>query len=149
MSLKRYLDNGWLRRHQTSAEEVRQLIGIADRDIAQSGVEGLAAVWRLSIAYNATLQLSIAALAASGFQPERQNKHQRAIESLAFTIGLAPEEVAFVDHVRRKRHANVYEQADAVSDQEADELIAFARQLRERVVAWLAEKHPGWLPPGV
>ncbi len=145
MSLTLYLQNTWIRRHETSAEEIAELLAIAERDIQQSQIPALGPEWRLSIAYNAALQLAVAALAAEGFQAERRNKHSRTIECLEFTVGLDKREVDLFDRYRRKRHTNVYDQVGAVSDQEANEMIEFAKRLEPVVRQWLAEAHPDLL----
>jgi hypothetical protein len=142
MSLQRYLENSWIRAHETSREEIADLLAIADRDIDQSRTPGLGPEWRFAIAYNSALQLATAALAAAGYQGERQNKHMRTIECLEFTLALDSREVGFLDRCRRKRHTNVYDQVGAVSDGEAMEMVEFAVRLRERVLAWLREQHP-------
>ena len=147
MTLQRYLENSWIRRHETSPQEMSELLGIADRDIGQSQTPGLGPEWRFGIAYNAALQLATAALAAEGFQAERQNKHQRTIECLSWTIGLGPSDVALLDLCRRKRHTNVYEQVGAISDQEADEMIALATHLRTHVRDWLKDRFPDLMRP--
>jgi hypothetical protein len=146
MSLDLYLSNGWIRRHETSSEEIANLLAIAGRDIAQCQIPGLGAEWRFDIAYNAALQLAVAALAASGYRTERQNKHQRSIECLAFTVGLDPKEVNFLDQCRRKRHVAFYDQVGAISDQEANEMIALSKRLRRIVEDWLRRQHPNLLP---
>ncbi len=141
MSLQNYLANSWIRRHATSQEEITNLLAIADRDIAQSQTPGLGPEWRFDIAYNAALQCAVAALAAAGFRAKRQNKHMRTIECLEFTLEYVSPDVHFLDQCRRKRHAAVYEVIDAISNQEADEMLAFAKRVREDVAAWLAEHH--------
>lgn len=146
MTLQRSLEISWIRPHETSREEIGELLAIADRDIGQSQTPGLGPEWRFGIAYNAALQLATAALAAAGYQAERQNKHQRTIECLAWTVGLSSSEVALLDLCRRKRHTNVYEQIGALSDQEADEMIALAQRLRTQVKAWLKSQFPGLMP---
>ena len=146
MSLDRYLRNAWIREHETSPHEISSLLAVADRDIAQSQVPGLGPEWRFDIAYNAALQLAVASLAASGFRAERQNKHQRTIECLAFTVGLAHKDVDLLDRYRRKRHLAVYEQVGAVSDQEAAEMLALSQRLRSIVAEWLRREHPELLP---
>jgi hypothetical protein len=113
VTLQRYLENSWLQRHETSPQEITELLAIADRDIGQSQTPGLGPEWRLSIAYNAALQLATAVLAAAGYRAERQNKHQRTIECLAFTLGLERRAIDFFDVCRRKRHSNVYDQVGA------------------------------------
>lgn len=147
MTLQRYLENSWLRQHETSPQEIGELLAIADRDINQSQTPGLGPEWRFGIAYNAALQLATAALAAAGFQAERQNKHQRTIECLSWTLGLGSSDVALLDLCRRKRHTNIYEQVGAISDQEADEMIALAIRLRTLVDTWLKTRFPSLMRP--
>jgi hypothetical protein len=66
MSLQNWLSNGWLTEHQTSSQEITDLLAIADRDLSECKIHGLSPDWRLNIAYNAALQIATAALAASG-----------------------------------------------------------------------------------
>ena len=63
MSLKDWLNSGWLAEHKTSPEEIRNLLGVADRDLTDCRSVGLSADWRMNIAYNAALQAATAALA--------------------------------------------------------------------------------------
>ncbi len=143
MSLQLYLNNRWIRKHRSSRDEIDTLLAIASRDIQQSQTPGLGAEWRFDIAYNAALQLATAALAGSGYRSERQNKHLRTIETLAFTVGLDEKTVALLDRCRRKRHTAVYDQIGAISDHEADEMIAMAKRLLGLIEAWLHQHHPG------
>ncbi len=142
MSLTLYLRNRWVRRHRSSRDEITRLLAIADRDVEQSQTAGLGPEWRFDIAYNAVLQLATAALAAAGYQAERQNKHKRTLECLEFAAGIDPDTVSFLDRCRRKRHAAVYDQIGAISDHEAAEMLAAATKLRAKVTAWLRSEHP-------
>ena len=147
MSLETYSRNGRIRRHESSAAEIANLFAICDRDIRESQTPGLGPEWRFDIAYNSALQSATAALAAAGYLAERQNKHMRTIECLEFTVGLDKSGIGFLDMCRRKRHAAVYEQLGAISDQEAGEMIQFAQDLRRRVEEWIRREHPDLLPP--
>ncbi len=80
MSLSDWLDRGWLIKHRPDRREVRELLGIADRAIADAEVRGISPDARLSIAHNAALQLATAALAASGYRAGREAHHYRAIQ---------------------------------------------------------------------
>ena len=66
MSLKNWRDNGWLADHKTSAQEISDLLAVAERDLKDSSASGISADWQLAIAYNAALQAATAALFASG-----------------------------------------------------------------------------------
>ncbi|OGL59638.1 MAG: hypothetical protein A3J27_15070 [Candidatus Tectomicrobia bacterium RIFCSPLOWO2_12_FULL_69_37] len=145
MSLSDWLANGWLREHRTSPEEVRDLLGVADRDLADCQTPGLSPDWRLNIAYNAAIQVAAAALAASGFRPSREAHHYRVIQSLAHTIGAEARLIVQLDQFRKKRNVGEYERAGAVSEREAEEMAALARVFRRDVERWLRAQHPGLL----
>lgn len=142
MSLSDWLARGWLERHRPDSRETRELLAIADRDITDAQVEGLSCDSRLSIAYNAALQLATAALAASGFRPGREAHHYRAVQSLGFTVGVSPDLVDQLDGFRRKRNISDYERAGSVSEHDAREMLELARTLRETVEVWLRASHP-------
>jgi hypothetical protein len=142
MSLEDWLRNGWLVEHATSPEEIGELLAIADRDLADCRVQGLSPEWRLNIAYNAALQASTAALAACGYRASREAHHYRVIQSLALTIGADASLVRQLDLFRKKRNIGGYERAGTVSDQEANEMIMLAEQIRQEVRDWLVSHHP-------
>jgi hypothetical protein len=88
MSLAEWERNGWLTKHETSRDEIRDLLQVVERDLADSDAEGLSADWRLNIAYNAALQAATVALAAAGYRAARDLHHYRVIQSLRETIGV-------------------------------------------------------------
>ncbi len=142
MSLSDWLEKGWLVKHRPDRREIKQLLGIAERDIADSQVKGISPDTRLSLAYNAALQLAVAALAASGYRAGREAHHYRTIQSLAFTIGADTDLIDRLDTFRKKRNISDYDRAGAVSEHEAREILDLAKSLRETVLAWLNENHP-------
>jgi len=142
MSLQHWLRNGWLVEHKTTAQEVTDLLAVADRDLRDCQVPDLSADWRLSIAYNAALQIATAALAAAGYRAAREAHHYRVIQSLAFTIGAEMSTVDRFDKFRKKRNIGGYERAGLVSEQEVEEMIDLAADLKRRVGAWLASQYP-------
>lgn len=50
MSLKNWLDNGWLRPHKTSKAEIEDLLKIVERDLKDSSRKEISADWRFGIA---------------------------------------------------------------------------------------------------
>ncbi|MDQ3674964.1 MAG: hypothetical protein M3365_11375 [Gemmatimonadota bacterium] len=134
--------NGWLTAHRTSPSEIRDLLGVVERDLADSAAKGLSADWRMSIAYNAALQAATAALAAAGYRASRDQHHHRVIQSLGGTIGADRGVVAAFDAFRKKRNTTGYERAGAVSDAEATAMRQLATRIRDDVVAWLRSAHP-------
>lgn len=140
-----WLRFGWLTEHETSTEEIRGLLEIVERDLADSQLEALSPDWRLNIAYNAALQTATAALAICGYRASREAHHYRVIQSLAYTIEASGSLVARLDLFRKKRNMGGYERAGAISEAEALEMIELARELATEVRRWMSDQHPDWL----
>lgn len=72
-------------------------MAVVERDLADSEKD-ISNDWRFSIAWNATVQAAMAALAASGYEPEKGGLHHfRAIQSLSETIGLDKKTVGVLE----------------------------------------------------
>ncbi len=136
---------GWLKPHRSSRQEIADLIGVADRDIAACQTAGLIADWRLNIAYNAGLQLATAALAAAGYQAVRAGHHYRVIQSLALTLKLNAGTIAEFDDYRKMRNTSDYQRAGLISDTDADGMLKLAVRLRKEVEVWIRKHHPSLL----
>jgi HEPN domain-containing protein len=140
--LQDWLKNGWLIEHQTSHQEIADLLGMADRDLTQCRTPHLSPDWQLNIAYSAALQAATAALAAAGYRAARDTHHYRVIQSLAYTIKADERLITQLDKFRKKRNISGYERAGAVSEQEAKEIFALAENLRNKVEKWLRSNYP-------
>ena len=62
MSLEKWVEYGWLRREPTSAREIKDLLGIVDRSLADSKVEAVSTDLRFIAAFNAALCVATTAL---------------------------------------------------------------------------------------
>lgn len=142
MSLNDWARNGWLQSHQTSQNEIRDLLAVVDRDLADSATAALSADWRMTISYNAALQAATAALAAAGYRASRDQHHYRVIQSLRETVAAESSVVNTFDVFRKKRNATAYDRAGLVSDADASAMRALAERLRQDVVDWLRQEHP-------
>ena len=142
VSLQDWLKSGWLVEHKTSSQEIADLLGMADRDLAQCQTPVLSPDWQLNIAYNAALQAATAALSAAGYRAARDAHHYRVIQSLAYTIKADTRLISQLDKFRKKRNIGSYERAGAVSEQEAKEMFALAENLRNEVEKRLRLNHP-------
>jgi uncharacterized protein (UPF0332 family) len=99
--------------------------------------------WRLSIAHNAAVQAAKAALAAVGYRARKEGQHYLVLQSLAFTCKIDPATIKQFDKFREKRNISDYERAGLVTEQEAREMIALAKRLRQDVEQWLRAHYPG------
>jgi hypothetical protein len=142
VSFRDWVQNGWLTEHQSSAGEIRNLLGLADRDLRAFRVKELDADWRFAITYNAALQAATAALAAAGYRATRESHHYRVIQSLELTIGAAPKLIRQFDAFRKKRNIASYEVGGGVSEEEARAMAALAKALRVEVERWIRAHHP-------
>ena len=107
MSLKHWLDNGWLRPHTTS------------------------------------LTLCTILLCAEGYRPERTLQHYRTIQSLPIILGEdRKDDAAYLDACRSKRNRVEYDYVGGATEEDAVELIAYVKELREKVMKWLKASHP-------
>ncbi len=143
MSLENWLNDKLIVRHRPSAGEIAELLHICDRDLEKAGIIALGPDWRLSIAHNAAVQTAKAALAAVGYRARKEGQHYLVLQSLAFTIKIDPSTIKQLDKFREKRNISDYERAGLVTEQEAEEMIALAKQLRDDVQQWLRAHHPG------
>ena len=142
MSLPDWLNEGHLKTHKTSKQEITQLLALFDRDIADARVKNLSADRRFATAYNAALTLSVAALAASGYRATGEGQHYWTIQSLSFTLQLDADTVKKFNRFRRKRNITDYERIGNVSEKEVSEIIELAKNLRTSLEAWLKNNHP-------
>ena len=85
--------------------------------------------------------MATAALAASGYRASREAHHYREIQSLTHTIDADAGLVAQLDGFRKKRNISDYERSGMVSEQEAEEMLTLAENLRTRVIEWLHTNH--------
>jgi hypothetical protein len=143
MSFQDWLENKWLVEHQSDKREITSLLKVVDRDMKDCGLCELSADRKLCTAYNAVLQIAVAALAISGYRLTRESHHYKAIQSLQLTLNLSPDFITHLDRFRKKRNICDYELAGSVSDHEVDELIKIASELREQFLVWIKKEHPG------
>ena len=145
--METWLANRWLIEHQSSPQEVAELLSLIERDLSDSQSEGLSLDWSFCMAYNAALQAATLALHAAGYRAGRESHHERTIETLRFTLGASPKQVQVLQRYRRKRNTVEYDRVGAVSEQERGEMAEMARELLAEVKQWLGKHHPD-LPGG-
>ena len=146
MSLEDWLNNHWIHEHQTSAQEIQDLLHSASEDLRSAEIAGIAAGWRLSMAYTAALRYARAALYASGFRPGREREHERTIDSLGYTLtSLDPQTIRLLHKIRKMRHTATYDSVDMISDTEANAAMNASVDLGKKVFEWLKANHAEFL----
>jgi hypothetical protein len=143
MSLEKWVEYGWLRREPTSTSEIKNLLGIVERSLADSKVAAVSTDLRFVAAFNAALCTATTALRATGHRTVTQaGHHVKAIESLELTIKASPKLIQRFKTFNNKRNKSVYDVAGAVSDQELEAMVKLANELKDSTVAWLKAFHP-------
>jgi len=151
MSLQSWLQSGHLTNHQATVAEVRNLLGVVDRELADASVVGLSDDGRFTHAYDAALLLCKLALHASGFEVQKRapGHHAHWINSLEHTLGSSQKETLIhLSKSSKLRHTSLYDHAGVAQKVDADDLLRAAQQLRTEVLAWLRVKHSTLLPSG-
>ena len=143
MTLKQWSENGWLRAHKTSQQEIGNLLAIVERDIKDASRTEISADWSFGIAYNAALKLCTVLLYARGYKAERSLQHYRTIQALPLILG--PErknDADYLDACRTKRNIVEYDYVGGATRDNALELIEFVKELKSDVESWLEKEHP-------
>lgn len=142
MSLEKWVEYGWLRREPTSTGEIKDLLGIVERSLADAKVGAVSTDLRFIAAFNAALCVATTALRASGHRTANQaGHHVKTIESLELTIKASPKLMQRFKTFNNKRNKSVYDVAGAISDQELEAMIKLANELKNSTIAWLQEFH--------
>lgn len=146
MSLNDLVKASLLKPHAPTRDQIAKIFGVVERDLEDSK-RNLSPDGQFNIAYNAALQLCAIALLAEGWKAEKVKAHYLTIATLPKILGPDWQDGAdYLDACRAKRNGLEYDAAGKVSTKEAKELREFAVELREAVIAWLAEKHPNLSP---
>ena len=148
MSLQDWLNNGWLRLHQTSREEIQKLYQIIERDLNDAQQEQVSEDWRFAIADNAARQCCMVALYCKGYRPDKSggNEHYRTINSLTETMGSHYQEIRdYLDSCRAKRNTSDYDMAGMISKHQVKELIGTAQELYAKVRSWQKDNFPEYV----
>ncbi len=142
MTLDNLIGKGLQREPASPAEIRRFLAKIATKlSDAQSGALSLDS--QFDLAYEALLQIGLAALRANGTRPDsRGGHHVLALQTLNTTIGYPREKLRLLDEFRRQRGLGLYDGSFDPSQAEVQALIAIASALKQHFEHWLTTTHP-------
>ncbi len=123
-----------------------KLLAAAERNIADSKLQGLSTENRFDAAYKAIMQLAMVALNANGYRTmtSKPGHHQTAIQTQPSSVGVASAKVIVLDALRKQRNLSDYS-GDLVPDAAAAECLASASELLQHVRTWLAANRPDLL----
>lgn len=143
MTLNQWAENGWLRPHRTSKQEISDLLKIVDRDLKDAQSGAISADWRFGIAYNAGLKLCTILLRAEGYRAGRTGDHYYTIQALPHILGkVHNEDARYLDTCRRNRNRVEYDSVGEVTEEDVLELIEFVLYFKKTGLSWLGKEHP-------
>ena len=143
MSFERFLAEGRLRPRRTRKEDVRHLLRIAERDLADAVVAGLSPDRRFLIAYDAALTLATIPLFCAGYETHGAGHHWVVFQLLSHFMGEETSELAtYLESCRTKRNVGTYDRGGEISETEADELSTEVGDFKAQVERWVRAVHP-------
>jgi uncharacterized protein (UPF0332 family) len=139
-------DEGKLVKYETSAEEIKNLFELADRDIKDSGVTALSSDRRFATAYNAVLQLSTILLHCKGYRSKGAGHHYVTLIALKGILGKEYCGLAdYFDACRTQRNKADYMLAGSVSEGDVEELLSEVKIFRLTVKKWVKRNYPNFI----
>lgn len=134
---------GRTRRQPTSPNEIRALLGLVKRDLAQAETPGLLPDGRYAFLYNTALQLATIVLRLHDVRVGQAGHHRETFRAVsAFVPQDLQSEITLFEHARRKRNVLTYDRVGAVTEVEVaglqEAIKEFEGWVQERAEAYLA-----------
>ncbi|MCD6283324.1 hypothetical protein J7J84_06965 [bacterium] len=143
MKLYKMEERGYLARITPSRDDMAHLVTAIQRRLMDAGNPSVTKENRLQQAYQAVLQVAIAALHAKGYRLKSKPAHHvMAIESLEHTVGVDRRLRDYYQSLRKRRHHAIYDALISVSKQDLEEAIDRAEGLFAAFRKWLEKEQP-------
>lgn len=145
MTLDNLIGKG-LQREPTDKEEIARFLAKISQKLTDSTSMSISASSRFDVAYEAVLQIGLAALRANGLRVDsRGGHHILALQTLNKSIGVSAEAIRLLDGFRRQRADGLYNGSFDPSEAEVAALINVAQGLERHFKQWLGDHHPEFL----
>ena len=140
MTLENLIGKG-LQQESASPEELRRFLNKIATKLADAQSETLSLDSRFDLAYEALLQIGLAALRANGYRPDsRGGHHLLALQTLNTTIGYPREKLRLLDEFRRQRATGLYDGSFDPSKAEVQAILTTVIELNVFFNSWLVKK---------
>lgn len=136
MTLSELIKRGDIKPFEASKGEIAGLLGIAERDLKQSrrNLADGSFDWSLAVSYNCIFQAARAWMYFKGYRPALGEGHVPVIKFAIATLeGSFGKDIVWIDRLRSKRHATIYEVAGETTEYEAKYALDFAVRFLEFV----------------
>ncbi len=140
MTLENLIGKG-LQQEPASPEELRRFLNKIAIKLADAQSETLSLDSRFDLAYEALLQIGLAALRANGFRPDsRGGHHLLALQTLNTTIGYPREKLRLLDEFRRQRATGLYDGSFDPTKAEVQAILQTVIELNAFFESWLGNR---------
>lgn len=139
MTFEKLLKQGKIKPIESSREEIKEILSLADRDIKMAKfVISQDWDWAFSIAYNASLQASRAYMYSKGYRASSRHGHKNTFEFMQKALGREYKDiVGFLDRMRPKRNRAIYDISGSITETEVKALVKkskeFVRIIKEKL----------------
>lgn len=129
MSLEDLYKFGKLEKHKTSAQEIKELFGVAERCLKDSSQDTISLDLRYISAYQSALAAGEALLCCFGYKAPKNNYHYMVWEALRQILDKSFKDTLILfDDARAKRSSAFYNHAEVASDTEYEEIFDEAKK---------------------
>jgi len=130
----------------TSPAEIKELRAVVHRNLADAQIKKLSNDGRFGHAYDAARTPANIVVRASGYRVKGDGGgHYTTFLALKVANTAFAKKAVYLDACRRKRNNFLYEQANVVSNTEAEELLFHASGFSLEVDTWLKKHHPNMI----
>lgn len=123
--------------------ELDNLRSLVARSLSDVASLGLSTDMQFIVAYDAARTLSLMIVRAAGYRPKAVGGHYNTFLALEAADPEFSTLSAYFDGCRIKRNASEYDFAGAVTETDAEGLLATVRQFAIDAEAWISTNHPG------
>ena len=142
MSLDNLVGRG-LEKAPTNKAEISRYLAKIRRKLEDSRKSSISLDSRFDIAFEALLQIALAALRVNGYRTTTEAGHQQlALQLLPKSIGIEPAEIRTLDEYRKKRSIGLYEADFDPSESEVKAVIRSVERLLEKLTRHARTAHP-------
>jgi len=142
MGLRQFVEEGKIRPHRTSREEITGIFNLIKRDMADAESKDISYDRKFATAYNAALGLAAIILYCRGYQSYGKAHHFTAFQCLKVILGKDYIELAdYFDSCRVKRNTLDYDTAGVISEKEFEELMKELKDFYTFVKFWVKKNY--------
>lgn len=142
MTLDNLVGRG-LEKADTDKGEISRYLAKIRRKLDDSKKRSISLDSRFDIAFEALLQIALAALRANGYRTTSEAGHQQlAIQLLPKSLGIEPGEIRTLDEYRKKRSIGLYEADFDPSESEVKAVIGSVERLLEKLTGHIRTVRP-------